>query len=68
MTDSLLSETAIQMGLKYLELRVARAAALLLSCGLAVLCVFRPSWPGLLASVGFMLLVNLPLWLRRGGA
>jgi len=67
LTENLLSETALVMANTVLALRVARMIALLLSFGLATFCVIRPSWEGAAVALGFMLVVNLPLWLRRGG-
>ncbi len=68
LTREVLDDTAKRYLMEMLALRIARSATILLSFGLAVFCVIRPSWEAVSCAVGFMMLVNLPLWLRRGGA
>lgn len=57
----------LRIALDALSVRAVRWVSLVMGCGLTVACIVRPSWQGATATLGFMLLVNLPLWLRRGG-
>ncbi len=68
LTREVLDDTSKRWLMEVLALRIARSATILLSFGLAVFCVIKPSWEAVACTVGFMLVCNLPLWLRRGGS
>ena len=56
----------LRLALSVLSLRVVRWVTLLLSFSLFAVAVWKPDLWRIVAATAFTVLVNLPIWLKRG--